>query len=390
MKRPKTLSATLVKTVSRPERYGDGRGGHGLTLLVKPTRIEGRWSKTWSQRVRIDGRETNLGLGSYPAVTLAEARQRALRNRQAIEEGRNPKARNAPSFQRTAETVINLRIPIWRDGGKSAKQWRASLQRYVYPLIGDKSVSDIDSGDVLRVLTPHWTRRTETMRRVKQRIGAVLAWAVAAGYRTDNPARRPVIDSALPRITGRQGQRALHHSKVAGVLAVIESSGAYHSTILATWFLTLTATRSGEARLARWPEFNLEQKYWTVPGSRTKTGKPHRIPLSEEALGILDEAWELSGGDGLVFPSVTGKPLSDSTISKLFRENNVGCVPHGMRSSFRDWCGESGVPREVAEQALAHTVKGIEGAYARSDLLEVRRPVMDEWGEYLKFGKGPL
>lgn len=131
-------------------------------------------------------------MGSYPAVSLAEARKRALTNKKAVEEGRNPRARTAPIFRQAAETAIELRIPTWRNGGKSATQWRASLERYVYPELGDKSVAEIDTVDVLRVLIPHWNRRAKTMRRVKQRFGAVLAWAVAAGYRTDNPARGPV------------------------------------------------------------------------------------------------------------------------------------------------------------------------------------------------------
>lgn len=382
MNRPNVLSATFVKNVRQPGRYGDGHGGHGLSLLVTQ-RKNGRLSKRWTQRVRIDGKYTSLGLGVWPAVTLAEARRRAIKNRQILEEGHNPRSKNAPSFREAAETVIELRIPTWRNGGKSANQWQQSLERYVYPHIGDKSVADINSADVLSILTPHWHHRAETMRRVKQRIGAVLGWAVAAGHRTDNPARGPVIESALPRVNGKKRQRALPHAEVAEALRIVESSGAYRATILATKFVTLTATRSGEARLARWPEMDMKARTWTVPGQRTKSGRPHRVPLSTGAVAILEEARQLWGADGLVFPSVTGRGLSDSTISKLFRELRINCVPHGMRSSFRDWAGETGVPREVCEQALAHVVRGVEGSYARTDLLELRRPVMESWSQYL-------
>lgn len=386
MKRPRTLTAAFVRNVRDPGRYGDGRGSAGLSLLVKPTRIEGRLSKTWAQQVTINGRPTSIGLGSYPTVGLALARRKAIANARLLAEGLDPrKGRSAPTFRKTAEVVIAARIPTWRDGGKSAKQWRASLERYAYPLIGDKSVAEITSRDILALLSPHWSTRPETMRRVKQRIGAILAHAVADGHRDDNPARGPVISSALPRQSGRTPQRALPHSKVAGALAKVESSRAHRGTILATRFLVLTATRSGETRGAMWSECDLDAATWTVSGERTKTGKPFRVPLSSAAMRVLVEARELpnAGTGGLVFPSPRGLVLSDSTISKLFRELGIGCVPHGMRSSFRDWCGESGVPREVAEQALAHVVPGIEGAYARSDLLEVRRPVMQAWADYL-------
>ena len=156
MNRPKTLSATFVKSISRPGRYGDGRGGHGLSLMVKPTKIEGRLSKAWVQRIRINGKETNLGLGSYPAVTLAEARQRALRNRQAVEEGHNPRARKAPTFRQATEKVIRLHAAKWKPGGRSEKRWRSTLQTYAYLRFGNKRVDLITTADVMACLAPNW------------------------------------------------------------------------------------------------------------------------------------------------------------------------------------------------------------------------------------------
>ena len=178
--------------------------------------------------------------------------------------------------------------------------------------------------------------------------------------------------------------RALYHSEVAQALATIRATNAWKSTVLCFEFLTLCAVRSGEARLATWDEIDLAAATWTISAARTKTSKPHRVPLSTPALAVLDEARGQTSGVGLIFPSARGKPISNATMSKLCKENNIGCVPHGMRSSFRDWCGESGVSRELAEAALAHTVKGVEGAYARSDLLERRRELMEEWGRYLR------
>lgn len=383
MRRPATLSATFVKTVRRPGRYGDGRGGHGLSLLVKPTRVEGRLSKTWSQRLRINGRETNLGLGSYPAVTLAEARRRALDNRQAIEEGRNPKANKTPTFEQAADKVIELHSAKWRPGSRSREIWKSSLRTYVYPTVGSKRIDLITSGDLMACLAPIWFTKAETARRVRQRISAVMKWAVAEGHRTDDPTA--TITAALGKNSARrQHMRSVPHSQVSEALTTIRATGAWGATVYCFEFLTLCAVRSGEARLATWDEIDLDSATWTIPGHRTKIGEPHRVPLSTAALAVLVKARELSGDIGLVFPSATGLPLSDSTMSKLCRENGVEGTPHGMRSAFRSWAAEIGADWAVAELCLGHRAgSDVELAYQRSDLLERRRQLMETWGQYL-------
>jgi len=383
MRRPATLAATFVKTVRRPGRYGDGRGGHGLSLLVKATRIEGRLSKTWSQRLRINGRETNLGLGSYPAVTLAEARRRALDNRQAIEEGRNPKANKTPTFEQAADKVIELHSAKWRQGSRSQRIWKSSLRTYVYPTVGGKRIDLITSGDLMACLAPIWFTKAETARRVRQRISAVMKWAVAEGHRTDDPTA--TITAALGKNSARrQHMRSVPHSQVSEALATIRATGAWAATVYCFEFLTLCAVRSGEARLATWDEIDLDSATWTIPGHRTKIGEPHRVPLSTAALAVLDKARELSDGNDLVFPSATGQTLSDSTMSKLCRENGVEGTPHGMRSAFRSWAAEVGADWAVAELCLGHRAgSDVELAYQRSDLLERRRQLMETWAQYL-------
>ena len=385
MKRPATLSATFAKTIRQPGRYGDGRGGHGLSLLVKPTKIKGRLSKTWAQRIRINGKYTNRGLGSYPAVTLAEARRRALGNKQSIEEGRQPQTREAPTFRQATERVIQLHAAKWKPGGRSAETWRATLGAYVHPLLGNKQVDQITTADIMDCLTPVWHQKPETARRVKQRISAVMKWCIAQGFREDNPADDR-ITAALGSNTQRpQHMKALHHSQVGAAIRTVEATDAHWATIAAFKFLTLTATRSGEVRNATWNEINLSTAVWTIPSQHTKTGLEHRVPLSTGVLAVLATALPRSGGKGLVFPSPTGRVLSNATMSKLCKENEVGCVPHGMRSSFRDWCGETGVSREVAERALGHEIRNaVEKAYARTDLLERRRQLMEEWSRYLE------
>ena len=386
MKRPARLSATFVKTINTPGRYGDGRGGHGLSLLVKPASVGG-FSKAWAQRIRLHGKPANIGLGAFPVVSLATARNKALANAKAIAEGRDPRAgsNRIPTFEQAVETVIAIHAANWKNGGKSADQWRASLRDYALPIIGSKRVSAITTADVMRVLLPIWSTKRETATRVRQRIGAICKWAIAQGYREDNPAG-DAISAALPKNSvRRQHQRALPHAEVAGALATIRATRAHGSTILAFEFLVLTASRSGEVRGARWTEVDRADATWTIPASRMKAKLEHRVPLPERALEILDEARPLADASGLIFPSPTGRMLSDATISKLLREQGIAAVPHGFRSSFRDWTAEcSDAPREVCEIALAHVNSDrVEAAYRRSDLFEKRRELMRGWADYL-------
>ena len=243
----------------------------------------------------------------------------------------------------------------------------------------------ISPADVMEVLLPIWSTKRETARRVRQRIGAVMKWAVAQGYREDNPAG-DAISAALPKNSVRhQHQRALPHAQVAEALARVRASKAHWATVMAFEFLVLTACRSGEVRGARWKEVDAAAATWTVPPSRMKAKLEHRVPLSDRAVAVLDEAREIADESGLVFPSPTGCVLSDSTLSKLLRELGIGAVPHGFRSSFRDWAAEcSDARREVCELALAHVNSDrVEAAYRRSDLFERRRELMADWADYV-------
>ena len=216
MKRPTQLSATFVQKVSRPGRYGDGRGGHGLSLLVKTTST-GRLSKSWSQRVRVNGQPSNVGLGAYPIISLAQARAAALENRRAVAQGRDPRDRSGgvPTFEQAVEKVIAIHEPTWKDRARSAKIWRSSLRDYAMPRLGRKLVNQITTADVLAVLVPIWSEKRETAKRVRQRIGAIMKWSVAGGHREDNPAG-DAIAAALPKGGGPpKHQKALPHRKSA-------------------------------------------------------------------------------------------------------------------------------------------------------------------------------
>ena len=230
-----------------------------------------------------------------------------------------------------------------------------------------------------------WHSKAETARRVRQRIGAVMKWSVAKGHRADDPAGN-ALGAALPRHNGRkQHFRSLPHDEVARALAKVRDSRAWHGTKLAIEFMVLTATRPGETRLATWTEIDFDTATWTIPPERMKARKSHRVPLSPRALQVLAEALEIRDRTGLVFPSVTGRAAANVTYTKLLRELDISCVSHGWRSSFRTWCGDNGVDREVAERALAHTVRNpVEAAYNRGTMFERRRKVMEGWAEYLR------
>jgi len=385
--RPKRLSASFVRTVNRPGRYGDGRGGFGLSLLVKP-RSAGGYSKTWSQRVILGGKPVNIGLGAYPVVTLAEARDEALRNRRVIAQGRDPRVRAplVPTFEDAVEQVIRIHAQGWKKGGKSEAQWRSSLHRFVLPHLGHLPVNAIQPRDIMSVLLPIWNTLPESARRIRRRIGVVMKWAVAQGYRHDNPVG-DALSAALPRnASAPRHFRALPFAQVAAALQKVRSAPVYPTRALCMEFLTLCAVRSGEARHARWKEIDLASAVWTIPAERMKAKRTHRVPLPRQALRVLSAARGLGEDSALVFPAPHGRALNDASLSRLCRELDLGCVPHGMRSSFRDWAAEcSDAPREVCELALAHVNSNrVERAYRRTDLFDRRRKLMQEWADYIR------
>ncbi len=391
------LSAQKVRTAP-PGFYCDGQG---LNLRVDPSGV-----RRWVQRLVIRSKPRTLGLGGYPLVSLKEAREKALANRKMARVGGDPlaekrRARTTPTFAGAAAKVIELHRPSW-SSTRSAAQWESSLRSYVLPYIDSKPVDLVTTADVMAILQPIWSDKPETARRVRQRISTVMKWVITQGYRLDNPAGE-ALGAALPKQNGiKIHHRALPHPEVTNAIATVQASDAYPATKLCFEFIVLTACRSGEVRHATWDEFNLDTATWTIPPERMKAKREHRVPLSSRALDILLEAQRLSNDEGstddeegtntsaLIFPSPTGRPLSDNTISKLLRDLRIAAVPHGFRSSFRDWAAEStNAPREVMEAALAHIIKDkAEAAYARSDLFERRRSLMNQWADYLNQERG--
>jgi len=388
-KRSNKLTYVFTKSIGEPGKYHDG-GGLGLYLRVDPG-----GAKFWVQRITVNGKRRELGLGSPPVITLANVRETALENKRIVRAGKDPlqakrQARVIPTFEEATYKVYELNKPTWNNA-KHAAQFISTLQTYAFPKIGQLKISDITTSDVMAVLTPFWTVKLETARRVRQRIGTVMKWAVAQGYRDYDPAQNVI--EALPKQNKVQNHRkALHYSEVAGCINAIKRSKAGDATKHALEFLILTASRSGEIRNARWDEISVSISLssplpvWSVPADRMKAKRLHTIPLSTRAIAILGEAEALSDGSGLVFPGTNqGKALSDMTLSKLVKELGFDADVHGFRTSFKTWAQEkTDFANEVSEMALAHTIKNkAEAAYARSDLIEKRKEMMEQWAEYL-------
>ena len=374
------LSAVFVRSAP-PGRHCDG---NGLYLYVKKT-----GTRSWIQRLVVRGRKREIGLGSVTLVSLAEAREQALANRKLARAGGDPvaekrRSHGVPTFAEAALRVIEQKRGGWRSP-KTPKLWIRTLEMYAFPRLGKVPVSEIASADVLETLSPIWHARPKVARAVRLRIRAVLEWAVAMDWRTDNPCDRilPVLGPQHDVVTHR---KALPHGEVAAAIAKVRAAKPGKVDTLAFEFLVLTAARGGEVRGAVWSEIDQGAGVWTIPASRMKTARGHRVPLCGRALEILEAAWKLGdGGSPIVFVNERGKPLTRKRPGRLLLRSGISAVPHGFRSSFRDWAAEkTDHPREVVEAALAHVVQNkVEAAYLRTDLFERRRRLMEDWAAYL-------
>lgn len=375
------LTALKIKN-AQPGRYADG---NGLYLLVSPT-----GSKSWVLRIQVDKKRHDYGLGSIKDVTLAKAREEAQKARKLAKDGYNPSAEakrqraSKTTFEDAAQTYYEERKDSWKNG-KHRDQWINTLKTYAYPSLGKLSVDSIDAHDIAQALLPIWADKGETARRVKQRIGSVLDYSNAKGWRASEAPMRAV--GTLLKGIKQPKQRnfaAMPYKQVPSLMEKLNKAGETVGR-LALQFLILTAARSGEVRGALWKEIDLEKKLWAIPASRMKMGQEHKVPLSHAAVAILEKAKAHSvvKPEGLVFPGLKRKPLSDMTLSKVLRINGgEGFTVHGFRSSFKDWASEEGYPSEWSEAALAHSVANrVEAAYRRTKFLEQRIKLMKAWSD---------
>ena len=379
------------------EDAGTHTDGDTLTLRVEKT-----GSKRWVQRITIDGTQRNMGLGGYPTIGLADARKKARLNVLVVQEGRNPidekrKARREAieragvmTFWEIAQEVIEKNSEGWTDP-KAKTDWTNTLLRYAVPVIGNKRPRDIMASDIQKMLLPIWINKKDTANKVLHRVRATFEYAITMKWCEANPADQRILTILPKRRRGEDKHfRSMPQADLPAALVAIKESIADHSSKLAIEFLALTAARSGEVRKATWSEINLASRTWTVPATRMKARKEHRVPLTDRAVEILEEAAPLTHDCDLVFPNTRiMRPYSDSTFSKLFRELEIPAVPHGMRSCFKNWTRDD-LPNPdhvMAEIALAHEVgSAMEKVYGTSDMFEKRRVMMQEWADFLARG----
>lgn len=368
-------------------------GVPGLVLFVHAS-----GARSWVLRYKIGSVRRDMGLGSYEDVTLAEARAVAgvarakikaavdpIDERRAAKSALIAERDKALTFSECATQYIDTHQGSWRNE-KHIKQWRSTIQKYANPVIGKMLVRDVGLPQIMKVLEPIWRTKTETASRLRGRLESVLDWATVREYRTGpNPARwKGHLDNLLAepgKIAKTNHHRALDFEEMPKFMKALrgqEGSGAK-----ALKFAILTAARSGEVRGAMFSEFDLDAGVWTVPADRMKAGRVHRVPLSKAALAIV-KAQQKIAVNQFVFPSPRAVMLSDMTLTAVLRRMEVNAVPHGFRSTFRDWVAEkTDYPNEMAEMALAHTISDkVEAAYRRGDLLEKRRKMMQDWAEY--------
>lgn len=392
-KRSKPLTAVEVKRlISKPGSYQIGNVA-GLILIVKPS-----GAASWVLRVMIGNMRRAIGLGAYPEITLAMVIDKARETKEEIRQGVDPiekkralkralvKSQDAiMTFRRAAEACHLKKMSEFKNE-KHGADWIDSINNYAMPKIGHLPVHEITITHIQGILEPIWLEKTETATRLRQRIEAVLAWATASGYRTgDNPARwSGNLEPVLPKpgkVKKVVHHRALEYKQAGQFMALLRTRPGMAAKCLE--FIILTACRSGEARLAVWDEIDFQAKTWTIPAGRTKTDKEHIVPLTKQALDLLEKLPRFKDVN-FIFSAPRGGPLSDMSVSAVLRRMKIEAVPHGFRATFRTWAEEqTNFPAAVAEKCLGHALAdGVQKAYRRGELLEKRRLLMTAWSNY--------
>lgn len=364
--------------IGRPELLGDGQG---LYLRQRPS------GSYWFLRCKHKGRSHELALGKWPEVGLAEARENAAPMRRRIKSGlpaREEEKSLCPTYEALAHETWEAKKPSW-ENGKHVQQWISTQATYAFPKIGKMAVDQITATDVLAVLQPLWHNKQETAKRLKQRLNDVFERALAKGFIEINPVTKAKAALGKQRIV-RKHFESIHYSELADALATLDNSGASFGLKCLARFSALTAVRPGEARGARWSEMDLESKVWHIPAQRKKERRDFDVPLSSQAIDILEAMQPFQRGpDGLIFPGQRStRPYSENSVRVAFKRCGIPSTAHGLRSTIRVWMQESGIDWDLGETILAHAVgNDVAQAYARSDQLKRRREVLDRWANYI-------
>ena len=388
-----SLNHPFVNAIKKPGTYGDGHGSKGLRLIVRARAKEGV-RKTWSQRILVRGKTRDLGLGSYPDVLLAEARDKAQTNWKRDRQGEDilVPPPTLPTVAQRFEEEIELRKKSWK--GKNTEYcWRQSLRHY--KRIQSTPVSDVTEDDVMKVLTPMWHENGRIARDAREHLAAVMERAIKKKKRLwANPVPSlKEVNLLLMKQRPVVHHQSLSHRVLGTALATIRDSDTWWAAKYCLIFVALTCVRSGEAREATWNEIDWDTRIWTIPGSRTKNGEPHQVPLSAEAIWILKHAQERTGRtEGLIFPAERGgKAMDSGRLSNIPKRLGLGFRPHGLRASFANWAGPTGVAVPVAGAVLGQKQDNVfEQHYMTDDLVEYRTPIMQIWATYLRETMGPV
>lgn len=392
-KKAKELTALDVKRLTKPGRYAVG-SIPGLMLIVKET-----GARSWILRTKIGEKRRHIGLGGYPEISLAKAREKATKAKALIGQGIDPieqrksildslkASQNGRITFREASLKCHEKKAAEFKNPKHVKQWLRSVEIYAFPIIGNMAVEVIELSHILAILDPIWRDKTVTASRMRQRLENIFDWAIISGFRkAENPARwKGHLSAILPaptKIKKVTHMPALPWSEIHSFMILLRKKNGMAARALE--FIILTACRSGEARFATWDEINFDEKTWTIPAPRMKTEKEHRVPLVGDAMKLLRKLPHLEESKFL-FTAPRGGPLSDMSILQVCRRMKTNVVPHGFRSTFRDFAAENtNFPREVAEQALAHTIpNAVEAAYRRGNLFGKRRKLMQVWQNFI-------
>ena len=370
-----------AKATGKPYRLHDGRG---LMLNVSPS-----GSKSWVERLVIQGVRREMGLGSFEHITLAEAREEGYRRTIVARKGGDPRPKRtkpALTFKEAQVSALAEKAKAWKPDSRGGNDWKATMEKYVLPKLGARPVSDIEAPDIRKVLLPiaedgkHVQAKT-----IGRRIGMVLDWASIEGHRKIGNPIAAVISSLPKRKTQIEHHKALHFSEVSEALAKVDATRASEGIKLALRFMVLTSARTAEVRDAKWSEIDFNRRLWRVPAPKMKAERKHDVPLSSAAFDVLREAAKMKGTGNHIFVGRSGSKIGPSAIRRTMQAGaKLDATPHGMRSAFKEWCRNQGIDDELSELAIAHGVgSATKSAYARSELTEMRRPIMEDWAAYL-------